>query len=81
MTKGIVIVKIDGYEDEYELEIPLDVSVKEISAALMEALKLKERGINISGYYMRTENPTCFLKGNDVLNKYNIAFGSKIILI
>lgn len=81
MDNGIVIVKIDGYDEEYELEIPLNVSVKEISAALIEALHLKEKGINITGYYMRTENPTCFLKGNDILKNYHISFGSKIILI
>lgn len=81
MDKGIVIVKVDGLEEEYELEIPLNVTVKEICSALNKALELEEKGISISGYYIRTENPTCFLKGNDILKKYNISFGSKIILI
>lgn len=81
MDKGIVIVKIDGLKEEYELEIPLNISVKELCAALSTALKLDEKGIELSGYYIRTENPTCFLKGNDILSDYNISFGSKIILI
>lgn len=81
MDKGIVIVKIDGHDEEYELEIPFKVTVKEICAALSVALSLEKKNIKISGYYMRTENPTCFLKGNDVLSNYNISFGSKVILI
>ena len=81
MDKGIVIVNVDGQKEEYELEIPLTISVKELCAALSTALKLDEKNIEISGYYIRTENPTCFLKGNDILKDYNISFGSKIILI
>lgn len=81
MDKGIVIVKIDGIDEEYELEIPLNIKVKELCATLKIALNLNEKGIKITGYYIRTENPTCFLKGNDILKDYNISFGSKIILI
>lgn len=81
MDKAVVTVKIEGTDEEYELEIPTDVTVKEICAALSKALKLEERKIKISGYYIKTENPICFLKGNDVLKKYNIASGTTIILI
>lgn len=81
LNKALVTVNIEGVKDEYELEIPLDISVKEICAALSKALKLEDRNIKISGYYIKTENPTCFLKGNDILMKYNIANGTTIILI
>ena len=81
MDKAVITVKIENQNQEYELEIPLDVSVKEICAALIKALKLEERKINISGYYIKTENPTCFLKGNDVLKKFNISNGTTMILI
>ena len=81
MDKAVITVKIENQSQEYELEIPLDVSVKEICAALIKALKLEERNINISGYYIKTENPTCFLKGNDVLKKFNISNGTTMILI
>lgn len=81
MDKAVITVKIEGQDQEYELEIPLDVSVKEICAALIKALKLEERKINISGYYIKAENPSCFLKGNDILKKFNISNGTTIILI
>lgn len=81
MDKAIVTVMINNLLDEYELEIPTDVTVKEICAALSKALELEAKGINISGYYLKTENPTGFLKGNDILDKFNVGNGTTIILI
>lgn len=81
MDKAIVTVKINELDGEYEIEIPIDVTVKELCAALGKALNLEKRGINITGYYIKTENPIGFLKGSDVLKKHNIANGSTIILI
>ncbi|MGG7179421.1 EsaB/YukD family protein [Clostridium paraputrificum] len=80
MNKGIVLVQVGDNPLEYELEIPLDVKVKTISKSILKALKME--GIKeIKGYYIKTENPTCFLKGNDFLSDYGISSGSKIILI
>jgi uncharacterized ubiquitin-like protein YukD len=81
MDKAIVTVTVEGTKLECDLEIPIDVSVKEICAALTKALKLEEKNINISGYYMKTENPIGFLKGNDNLKKFNVSTGSKITLL
>ncbi|QLY81486.1 EsaB/YukD family protein [Clostridium intestinale] len=81
MDKAIVTVGVEGTNMEYDLEIPIDVSVKEICAALTKALKLDEKNISISGYYMKTENPICFLKGNDNLKKFSISTGTKITLL
>jgi YukD. len=81
MEKAIVTVTIEGANLEKELEIPIDISVKEICAVLSKALELEEKKINITGYYMKTENPICFLKGNDILKKFNIANGTKISLV
>lgn len=80
MDKGIVIVKVGDSSLEYELEIPLNISVKEICISVLKALKI-EGNKNITGYYIKTENPTCFLKGNDILSDYGISSGSKIILV
>lgn len=81
MDKAIVTVKVNELAGEYEVEIPIDVTVKEICAALSKALNLERKGINITGYYIKTENPIGFLKGSDMLKKYNIGNGSTIILI
>lgn len=81
MDKAIVTVSIDGTDIERDLEIPIDISVKEICVAIKKALDIEERGITISGYYIKTKYPTRFLKGNDILKKFDICDGTKIILI
>lgn len=80
MNKGIVLVQVGNSKEEYELEIPLDVKVKTITKCILKALRMEDRS-DIKGYYIKTENPTCFLKGNDILSDYAISSGSKIFLI
>lgn len=80
MNKGIVLVQIGEDLKEYELEIPLDFRVKVIVKSILKALGMENRK-DINGYYLKSENPTCFLKGNDVLSDYGISSGSKIYLI
>ena len=80
MDRGIVIVTIDKTNMEFEVEIPLNITVREIYMALIKAFNIKDNK-NLTGYYIKTENPTCFLKGNDVLKDYGITSGSKIILL
>lgn len=81
MDKAIVTVGIDGTSISRDLEIPIDISVKEICAVLSKTLNLEENRINITGYYLKTENPICFLKGNDILKKFNVSDGTKISLV
>lgn len=80
MDRGIVIVTIDKTNMEFEVEIPLNITVREIYMALIKAFNIKDNK-NLTGYYIKTENPTCFLRGNDVLKDYGITSGSKIILL
>lgn len=80
MDRGIVIVTIDKTNTEFEVEIPLNITVREIYMALIKAFNIKDNK-NLTGYYIKTENPTCFLRGNDVLKDYGITSGSKIILL
>ncbi|MGL5150382.1 MAG: EsaB/YukD family protein [Clostridium sp.] len=80
MNKGIVLVQIGDSKKEYELEIPLDVNVRTISKSILKALKMEDGNDN-KGYYIKTENPTCFLKGSDILSHYGISSGSKIYLV
>ncbi|MDI9215855.1 MULTISPECIES: EsaB/YukD family protein [Clostridium] len=81
MDKAIVTVSIDGTNIEKDLEIPIDISVKEVCVAIKKALDIDNKHINISGYYIKTKHPTGFLKGNDILKKFNVCDGTKIILI
>lgn len=80
MNKGIVLVQIAGCKKEYELEIPLDIEVKTICIYILKALNLETKK-GISGFYIKSENPTCFLKGNDILSYYGISSGSKLYII
>lgn len=80
MNRGIVLVQIGQNPREYELEIPLDVNVRTICKSIMKALKI-EGANDVRGYYIKTENPTCFLKGSDILSHYGISSGSKIYLV
>lgn len=63
MDKAIVTVSIDGTNIEKDLEIPIDISVKEVCVAIKKALDIDSKDINISGYYIKTKHPTGFLKG------------------
>lgn len=80
MNKGIVLVQIGEDSNEYELEIPLDINVKTICKYILKALNMNYRN-DIKGFYIKSENPTCFLKGNDILSNYGISSGSKLYLI
>lgn len=81
MEKAIVTVTVEGTNIDKDLEIPIDISVKELCAVLSKALDLDKNNINITGYYIKTESPTCFLKGNDILKKFNVVNGTKISLV
>lgn len=81
MEKAIVTLKIQNTDEEYELEIPIDITVKELCNALNIGLKLRERNINISNYYIKTFNPLSFIKGRDILKDYGIRNGTIIELV
>jgi uncharacterized ubiquitin-like protein YukD len=80
MERAIVTVETEDKSLKKDLEIPIDISVKELCAVLNKALMFKEKNIMISGFYIKSENPINFLKGNDNLKQHNICDGTKIIL-
>ena len=81
MDKAIITLKIQNTNEEYELEIPINITVKELCNALNRALRLEERNIDISNYYIKTFNPLSFIKGRDILKDYGIRNGTIIELI
>ena len=81
MDKAIITLKIQNTNEEYELEIPINITVKELCNALNRALRLEERNIDISNYYIKTFNPLSFIKGRDVLKDYGIRNGTIIELV
>lgn len=81
MDKAIITLKIQNTNEEYELEIPINITVKELCNALNVGLRLEERNIDISNYYIKTFNPLSFIKGRDVLKDYGIRNGTIIELV
>ena len=81
MDKAIITLKIQNTNEEYELEIPTNITVKELCNALNRALRLEERNIDISNYYIKTFNPLSFIKGRDILKDYGIRNGTIIELV
>lgn len=81
MDKAIITLKIQNTNEEYELEIPINITVKELCNALNRGLRLEERNIDISNYYIKTFNPLSFIKGRDILKDYGIRNGTIIELV
>jgi len=81
MDKAIITLKIQNTNEEYELEIPTNITVKELCNGLNVGLRLEERNIDISNYYIKTFNPLSFIKGRDVLKDYGIRNGTIIELV
>ena len=49
MDRGIVIVTIDKTNTEFEVEIPLNITVRDIYMALIKAFNIKDNK-NLTGY-------------------------------
>lgn len=81
MDKVIVILKIKDIDEEFELEIPTDITVKEFCKAISEGFKLDESNMSISNYYIRTFNPLAFIKGRDKLKDYGVRNGTTIEIL
>lgn len=62
-----------------EIDIPLDITSNDLIYALNESFSLGLDSENIIDYYLVTENPIAFLKGNKLLDEYGIRNGTDII--
>lgn len=81
MDKAIIILKIKDRDEEFELEIPTDITVKELCKAISVGFKLDEENSQISNYYIRTFNPLAFIKGRDKLKDYGVRNGTIIEIV
>lgn len=81
MNKAIIILKIKDIDEEFELEIPTDITVKELCKAISTGFNLDEENTKISNYYIRTFNPLAFIKGRDKLKDYGVRNGTIIEII
>lgn len=77
-NKAIMIFRIHSRKEEYDLEIPLDISANELFNALNSAFDLGADTTNIKNCYLQAENPIALLKGNKLLSDYGLRNGTII---
>lgn len=77
--KAIIIFKIPKRNFEVDLEIPLNISAKELVSALNQAYDLGIDVTDVKNCYLKAEAPIMFLKGNKLLSDYGVQNGTRII--
>ena len=71
------IDKVNG--QRVEIEIPLDITAKDLVTALNDTYNLEIDTNKILDCYLVSENPIAFLRGNMLLSEYGIRNGTDII--
>lgn len=61
-----------------DLELPLNITAKELVAALNKAFDLGIEAEEIRNCYLKSERPIALLKGSRTLEEFGICNGSKI---
>lgn len=77
-NKAIVVFKAPKRNIDVDLEIPLDVSAKELVLALNEAYQLEIDEHDATACYMKAEKPIALLKGNKLLSDFGVRNGTVI---
>lgn len=67
----------NGTEDE--IEIPLSITANDLIYALSATYNLGLNSEDVFGYYLCSENPIAFLRGEKTLSDFKLRNGSKII--
>lgn len=68
----VVILKLHKRKEEFDLELPLDITANELFHAVNEAFLLEEDESVLANCYLQAENPIALLKGNHTLEEYGI---------
>lgn len=62
----------------FDIEVPLDITANELLYSLNQGLHLGLNLSDMSQCYLTTENPIALLKGDVLLEKFNIHDGTRI---
>ena len=76
--KAVVVFQIPQRKFSVDLEIPLDITAKELVAALNAAYELGIDTSDIKNCYLQAENPIALLRGNRILEEFGLRSGSVI---
>lgn len=72
------ILHIHKENKKIDVDIPLDITVNELIIGLNEGFRLGFDTTDLSTCYLKTENPTAFLKGNKCIADYGLRNGTTI---
>lgn len=61
-----------------DLEVPTDITARELLVGLNEAYDLKIDTANVKECFLKTENPIALIRGNKLLCDYGLRYGSII---
>jgi uncharacterized ubiquitin-like protein YukD len=80
MDKNHIIMVLDLQKrgEQYDIEVPLHLTVNELFSALNEGFHLNIDSRDITQYYLSTENPIALLKGNKKISDYGLRNGTII---
>ncbi len=77
--KVVIIFKLVRKKEQYDIEVPLDITTRELVIGLNNAFDLKIDTGNIKNCYLQMDNPIMLLRGNMILRETGIRNGSSII--
>lgn len=78
MDKIVAVIYIHKSGKKFDVEIPLDITAKDLVVALNQAFNLGIDVGSITECYLKTENPIALLKGNTKLKDYKLRNGTVI---
>jgi len=78
MDKIVAVVYIHKSGEKFDIEIPLDITAKDLVIGLNQAFNLGIDVGEITECYLKTENPIALLKGNTKLRDYKLRNGTVI---
>lgn len=76
--KIIIIFNILKRDISVDLEIPLDITPRELIIGLNQAFDLGIDTSDIKQCYLKAENPIVLLRGNKLLREYGLRNGTVI---
>lgn len=77
-NKIVIVFNILKRNMSVDLEIPLDITTRELVIGLNQAYDLGIDTSDIKQCYLKAENPIALLRGNKLLSEYGLRDGSII---
>lgn len=77
-NKIVIVFNMLKRKKTVDLEIPIDITVRELVIGLNQAYDLEIDTSDVKQCYLKSENPIALLRGNKLLSEYGLRDGSII---